>query len=82
MTSELWKHREMRDVAAEILKFIHIPGKDYVRVRVRWWNIGPHEPYCMYIDQWLTTAESYGKPTKERSKYPRSKWVDEWGRIG
>ena len=73
----LYKHKNNKDVAVEILRFIKIPGKDYARIKVRWWNIGPHEPFSMMIDQWLTDATIKGNK-KERMKYPLTKWEQNW----
>ena len=72
----VYRHKNNRDIAAEVLKMIKIPNKDYIKIKVRWWNIGPHDPYCMNIVQWLTTTE--GKNMDERRKYPREKWKNEW----
>lgn len=49
----LWKHVRNTDVAVEVLKRFWIKEKAAWSFRVRWWNIGPHEPYCMNIEQRL-----------------------------
>lgn len=73
----LYKHVNNKDVAVEVLKFIDVPGKDYAKIKVCWWNIGPHEPYCMNMTQWLTDASIDGS-MKDRKKYSLKKWREEW----
>ena len=34
----LHQHMNNKDVAVEVIRFIHIKGKDYVRIKVRWRN--------------------------------------------
>jgi len=74
---KLYKHINNKDVAVEILKFMRIPGKDYARIKVKWWNIGPHKSYDMLIQSWLLDATKTGN-VRNRGKYPLSKWESEW----
>ena len=76
----LYKHVNNTDVAVELLKFIRIPGKKYARIKVKWYNIGPHAWYSLGITQWLTDASIVGNK-KERGKYSLSKWRTEWQSI-
>jgi len=75
---KLYKHIKNTDVAVEVLRFIHIPGKDYVKIKVRWWKISG-KPYCMNIVQHMQTTE--GSNLKQRRKYPIKKWEEEWEQI-
>lgn len=74
----LRKHVRMTSVAAEVIKMVRIPGKDYARIKVRWWKLTHGVPmYCMEISQWLTDATIQGSK-RQREKYPLSKWRDDW----
>lgn len=76
---KLYKHKNNTDVAAEVIKYFQPHNKDYVRIKVRWWRILNNKPiYCMGFMSKLTTAESYGKPMKERTKYPLKMWNEDW----
>ncbi len=75
----LYKHKNMTDVAVEVIRIIKIPDKDYYKIKVRWWRLGP-KPYCMEYKQWLTDASICGNK-KQKMKYPRSKWRAEWEQI-
>lgn len=62
----LWKHKDNRDVAFEVIKSFRPKGKDYINLKVAWWNIGEcHEPWPMIITQTI-------------KKYPLEKWQKEW----
>ena len=74
---KLYKHKNNKDIAAQVLKITRIPGKDYARIKARWWNIGPHRPFDMKIEQMLTDATKVGNK-KERTKYPLAKWLTDW----
>lgn len=47
----LLKHPKSNDIAMEVLKKFYVKEKDVWKIRVRWWNIGPHEPFCMWIEE-------------------------------
>ena len=74
---KLFQHINNRDVAVEVLRLVRVPGKTYCRIKVRWWNVGPHAPYCMGFEQWLTDSSIVGKK-KQRQKYPTERWRTEW----
>ena len=77
---ELYKHINNTDVAVEVIKFFKVPGKDYVKIKVCWWRIGPKKPYCMNFIQYLTDA-SIGGNTKDKQKYSLKKWRTEWKKV-
>lgn len=77
MNCTLYRHKNNTDVAAQVLSFRPIPGKNYARVEVMWWNIGPHEPFCLNISTKLTDATIKGNK-REREKYPLDKWMNDW----
>jgi len=60
----LYKHNNNTDVAVDVLKQFYIKEKDAYSMKVMWWNIGPHEPYCMHITQ--------------RLRIPREVWLRDW----
>lgn len=73
----LYRHKNNRDIAAQVLSLFVPPGKNYARIGVRWWNIGPHEPFCLGISTKLTDATIVGNK-RQRQKYPLDKWRDDW----
>ena len=75
---QIYKHKNNTSVGVEVLRMIRPEGKPYARIKVRWWKLTHNKPmYCMNIEQWLTDATING-PTKERQKYPLSKWKTDW----
>ena len=79
MYLNLYKHKNNTDVAVEVVRMIKIPGKNYARIKVRWWNIGKcHAPWNLGLEtQWLTDATIRGNKD-QRMKYPISKWKNDW----
>ena len=77
MEKVLFKHKKNTDVAVEILKWNRPVGKPYTKIKVTWWNIGPHEPFWLgqMTTGYLTDATKIGK---ERKKYPLDLWHDNW----
>lgn len=73
----LYKHVNNTDVAVEVLSFRRIPKKPYAIIKVVWWNIGPHKPFCLNIVQHLTDATINGNK-KDKIKYPLIKWATDW----
>lgn len=61
----LYKHKDNRDVAIEVLKSFYIEEKDTYSLKVTWWNIGKtHKPYCTNYT--------------ERFKISRDIWRNDW----
>lgn len=48
---KLWKHVNNRDVALQILKSFYVKEKRSYKMKVEWWNIGPHKAWPMNITQ-------------------------------
>ena len=76
MYTVLYRHKNNRDVAVEVLTIFQPHGKDYARIKVRWWNIGP-KCFDMRIESWLQLADPDLK-VKERRKYPMKTWRNDW----
>lgn len=79
---KLYKHKNNTDVAVEVLSWYQPKGKDYAKIKVRWWNISLYpnrDPYCIWYTQNLTHTDS--NSMKDRRKYPLSKWKKEWDEI-
>jgi len=74
----LYKHKDSLTIAAMVVKFIHIPDKDYVKIKVRWYSLHPRGPMDMGIETWLTTETSIGTSTRQRRKYPLKRWTEDW----
>jgi hypothetical protein len=71
----LYIHKNNKDVAVEVLSFLIPSGKKYAKIKIRWWNVGPHKPYCMGFIAHLTDASLSGK---NKYKYSLEKWDSEW----
>lgn len=80
--SNFYKHKNNTDVAVEVLSFFQPTGKDYARIKVRWWRIGLENEikWCMNITQTLTDADIVGSK-KQKTKYPVSKWESDWVKL-
>lgn len=65
MGVRLYKHTNCRDTAIEIKKSYFIPEKDGWSMKVMWWNIGPHKPFCMAIQQRVFISKEAWKNWKE-----------------
>jgi hypothetical protein len=78
MGIKLYQHVNNRDVAVEVLRLVKVPNKSYYKIRVRWWNVvSASRKYCLGFEEWLTDASIVGKK-KNRQKYPKKKWEQEW----
>lgn len=73
----LYRHKNNTDIAAQVLSLFVPPGKAYARIEVMWWNIGPHEPFCLNFSTKLTDATIKGNK-RQRGKYPLEKWKNDW----
>jgi hypothetical protein len=76
----LHKHRNNTDVAIEILRGFYVAETRVWKLTVRWWNIGPHKPFCMGIEERLDIPaekmaewEPYLRSLTERSEACGSK---------
>ena len=77
----LYKHRNNKSVAVEVLSYMQVKGKDYARIKIRWWKLLPGGlAFDMRISQRLTDAETIGN-MRQRQKYPVSKWKSDWNLI-
>ena len=61
----LWKHRNNRDVAVYILKCFHVTNEESTnprfKLKVEWWNIGPHPWWSMNIRERIEITEDKAK---------------------
>ena len=76
----LYRHKNCVDTAVEVLKYQAIEGKDYARIKVRHWNIGPHPWFCMRYETKLRDVTIKGSRS-EQEKYPLAKWHNDWVAI-
>ncbi len=54
----LYRHRENRDVAIEVLKTFYVEHHKTWKLKVQWWNIGAcHEPWPMGIEQKIEVTD-------------------------
>lgn len=73
----LYRHHKFHTVVVEVIKFYKVPGKDYCRIKVRWYSLHPSGPMDMRIETWLTNDE-YGKSSRNRQKYDYNTWINDW----
>ena len=64
---KLWKHVNNKDVAFQVLKSFYVKEKRIYKMKVEWWNIGPHEAWPMGITQ--------------RIQIPVDIWIKDWQEI-
>ena len=76
----LYKHKNCISTAVEVVKFIRIPGKPYVKIKVRWYSLHPSGPMNMKIETWLTN-DGYGTKMRDRRKYPLETWNNDWSKV-
>ena len=77
-----YKHKNCHSVVVSVVKFIRISKKDYVLIKVRWHAARPNAwPRDIGVETWLTTADSYGKKSRDRRKYPMDLWYKDWERY-
>jgi hypothetical protein len=43
----LYRHKDNRDLAFQIVKAFYVKSKSLWKLKVMWWNIGSHKPWCM-----------------------------------
>lgn len=69
-TDCLYRHRNNRDAAFEVIKAFYIKEKDAWSLKVGWWNIGAcHKPYPLGIAQRITLPASALKQDWVRMEY-------------
>ena len=78
MFNHYFKHKDCISTCITVVKFRRIEGKPYCLIKVRWYSLHPDGPMDMGIETWLTTADSYGKNTRQRRKYPLDTWNNDW----
>jgi len=78
---DLIRHENFVSVAVKVIKFFRPKGKEYAMIKVRWYSLHPSGPQDMGFETWLTTAESFGRSTRERRKYPLNLWARDWSML-